>query len=92
MILIPDVLGPLLEGVPLALVPLSPCQNYLANRNKKSDPGYTKIKYFLATWFNCKLVIVSVQRKSPLVEGCSIMCVHTTSQVSVCCNNLPTSE
>lgn len=41
-----DVLGPLLEGVPLALVPLSPCQNNLANWNKKSDPGYDKIKVF----------------------------------------------
>ena len=46
MILILDVLGPLLEGVPLALVPNSPCQNNLANRNKKSDPGYDKIKVF----------------------------------------------
>lgn len=46
MILIPDVLGPLLEGVPLALVPLSPFQNYLANRNKKSDPGFTKESIF----------------------------------------------
>ena len=46
MILSPDMLGPLIEGVPLALVPLSPCQNYLANRKKTSDPVYDKSKVF----------------------------------------------
>lgn len=38
-----------------------------------------KLNHSLATWLKCKVVIVQVQVRNPLEEGCSLIFAHTTA-------------
>lgn len=53
-----------------------------------------EIKYFLATWLKCRLVLLVMQRIHSLEEGCSFHYAHTAlhNQASKCCDVLLTPK